>query len=296
MPHFETYWRELKEELARVPDDWERIPRDQTVSVGEKTWRIDWLRFSSLGDMLIWGWLAVPANHPATRAGFLWLPGYSYGTPPPDETNLVEGVVTLGINVHGNTPDAPYVNPAGSEDYITEGIESETAYIYRKIACHCLRALDILADVSEVDSERVCVGGMSQGGALAIITAAQNRRAKLCFADMPFLCDIPLALTLSRSPAYTTLKRYLDEHPETAERAVATIALFDPIHHAPSVTVPTWMSAGGRDPASKPATVEAVYRQVAAQVKEYRYFERAGHVFLPEMAAKYTDWIGKYLA
>lgn len=295
MPEFEIYWRELIEELSRVPDDWERIERDQVVQARGKAWKISWLRFSSIDDMLIWGWLAVPADHAAAGAGFLWLPGYSYGTPAPDETNLVDGVVTFGINVHGNPPDAPYVNPAGSNDYITEGIESETAYIFRKIACHCVRALDILAKIEEADSERLCVGGMSQGGALAIMTAAQNKRAKLCFADMPFLCNIPLALKLSRSPAYAALKRYLDDHPAAAQQALATIELFDPIRHAPNVTVPTWMSAGGRDPASKPATIETVYERIGAIVKEYRYFERAGHVFLPEMAAKYREWIGKYL-
>jgi cephalosporin-C deacetylase len=296
MTEFATYWRELKEELARAPSDWGTIERDQVVRVRGRTWRVDWLRFSSIDDMLVWGWIARPADHASTGVGFLWLPGYSYGTPPPDETNLVDGVVTFGINVHGNPPDAPYVNPAGRNDYITEGIESDTAYLYRKIACHCLRALDILAEVPGVDSERVCVGGMSQGGTLAIITAAQNKRAKLCFADMPFLCDIPLALKLSRSPAYTTLKRYFVDHPASAGKVLAIVELFDPINHAPSVSVPTWMTAGGRDPASKAATVEAVYRQLGAEVKEYRYFEHAGHVFLPEMVVKYHEWIGTYLA
>lgn len=295
MRDFETYWREIKDELGSVPDDWERIERDETVTVRGKTWRVDWLRFSSIDDMLIWGWLATPADHSANGAGFLWLPGYSYGTPPPDETNLVEGVATLGINVHGNPPDEPYVNPAGKDDYITRGIESPATYILRKIAAHCLRALDILAEQEGVNPDKVCVGGMSQGGALAIIAAALNKRAKLCFADMPFLCDVPLALTLSRSPAYTALKRYLDENPDSAAEALATIGLFDPMNHAPLVTVPTSMTAGGRDPASKPATIEAVYQKIGAKVKEYRLFESAGHVFLPEMNEKQSEWIAKYL-
>ncbi|HEX5322702.1 MAG TPA: hypothetical protein VFW40_02870, partial [Capsulimonadaceae bacterium] len=61
------------------------------------------------------------------------------------------------------------------------------------------------------------------------------------------------------------------------------------------VTVPTWMTAGGRDPASKPATIEAVYERLGAKIKEYRYFENAGHVFLPEMNAKQREWITQYL-
>jgi cephalosporin-C deacetylase len=295
MPDFDTYWRELKIELGMVPDDWERIPRDQVVIVRGKSWRVDWLRFSSVDDMLIWGWIAQPSDHPSNGVGFLWLPGYSYGTPSPDETNLVEGVVTFGINVHGNPPDAAYTNPAGKDDYAIKGIESSTTYIFRKISCHCLRALGILAEQEGVDPERLCVGGMSQGGALALIVAAQDKRAKLCFADMPFFCDIPQALKLSRSPAYAGLRKFLVQNPDKADAAMETVELFDPINHAPLITVPTWMSAGGRDPASKAPTIEAVYEKLGTKIKEYRFFESAGHVFLPEMNAKQREWISQYL-
>ena len=295
MVGFDDFWQGLKAGLAGVPGDWERIRRDETAFFHGRRWKIDWVRFSSFHDSLIWGWLATPADHPATGAGMLWLPGYSYGTPPPDETDLVEGVATLCINVHGNEPNEPYVNPAGKNDYITQGIEDPATYIFTKISAHCLRALDVLGEQDGVDGARVCVGGMSQGGALALITAAQNKRARLCFADMPFLCEVRRALSLSRSPAYTALRHYLECHPVTAEAALATVSLFDPIHHAPDITVPTWMSAGGRDPASKPATIEAVFERVASPVKEYRLFEKSGHVFVPEMNAKQHEWIEKYL-
>lgn len=193
MIDFDAYWRGLGAELASVPSDWERTKREQTVSAHGKTWRIDWVRFSSLDDAVIEAWCAVPEDHPINGVGFLWLPGYSYGTPPPDKTDLVTGCVTLCLNLHGNTPDAPYINPAGKDDYILQGIEDPERYIYRALVAHCLRAGEVLAALPEVDPGKMAVGGMSQGGGLALIVAAQDARHQLCFADMPFLSDIPLA-------------------------------------------------------------------------------------------------------
>ena len=67
------------------------------------------------------------------------------------------------------------------QEYITQGIESPETYIFRDIVCHCLRALDVLAAQPEVEPEKLIVGGMSQGGGLALVTAAlASDRVQLC--------------------------------------------------------------------------------------------------------------------
>jgi cephalosporin-C deacetylase len=287
---FEAYWQTLRDEVAAIETEWDRVERTQLVTSRSKSWRIDWIRFSSVNDIVIEGWLSVPFDHPVIGAGFLWLPGYSYGTPPPDDSNLLAGTVTLAINVHGNQPDAPYVNPAGKSDYILEGIRSPRDYIYRKISGHCLKALDVLLEQEEI-THGVGVGGMSQGGGLALIVAAQSQKPKICCADMPFLADIERSLSISRSPAYKTLKEHLTAHPDD----LATMLLFDAVLHAPLIDVPTWLSSGGKDPACKPETVESVYEALPTSEKQYVYFPQAGHVFLPEMNAKYQSMVEKYL-
>jgi cephalosporin-C deacetylase len=270
---------------------WERSTRTETVSSRGRTWRIDWLRYSSIGDQIVQGWLAVPLDHDMTGAGMLWLPGYSYGTPSPDDSDLVDGVVSFGINVHGHPPDHPYVNPAGKDDYILSGIDDPAIYIYRSIVGHCLCAVDVLEKQPEV-TKGLAVAGMSQGGGLALLVASQDKRPLVCCADMPFLADIRSALILSRSPAYRALREHIEINP----RSLNTVLLFDPLLHARRITVPTWLSAGGKDPNCKPPTVEAVYRDLAAIDKEYEYFPTAGHVFLPQMNAAYDRLIQKYIS
>ena len=120
---FDDFWAGVKSELAEVPADWERLPGAGSETA---THTVDWVRFSSLADTLVYGWLAVPKNlaSAAGSRGYLWLPGYSLGNPPPGPESLYPDTVTLGLNIHGGLPDTPYQHPSVSGvDYITSGIE-----------------------------------------------------------------------------------------------------------------------------------------------------------------------------
>jgi cephalosporin-C deacetylase len=298
MIDFEQYWRDIREEHRlgiQAGLDLRIDRRDESASSGESTWSVDWLRFSSAAGSTVHGWVARPSNHRSSGAGMLWLPGYSYGTPPPDATNLVPGAITLCINVHGNMPDAPYINPAGKNDYIVRGIETPSGFIYRAIALHCLGAMDALAMLDGVDPGRTVVAGMSQGGALALIVAANHPGPKLCFADMPFPCSVRLALRISRGPVFKEIARLIEANPAAAETMIDTLCLFDPLYHAPSITIPVHITAGGKDPTSRVATIEPVRAAIGSTIKQYRLFPEAGHVFLPEMAQTYANWIDKYV-
>ena len=299
---FEAFWAGVKAELDAVPADWERLPG----AGGETaTHSVDWLRFSSFADTLVYGWLAVPKTltERGGSRGYLWLPGYSLGNPPPGPESLYPDTVTLGLNLHGALPDAPYKHPSQSNaDYVTQGIESPKTYIYRQIVGHCLRALDVLAAQPEVSGERLMVGGMSQGGGLALVTAALAPQVKLCLADMPWLGALDLALSLLDRDKYKKagagrypdarglIADYADAHPEIAEQVYRTYAYFDPLSHAADIRCSTQMSAGGRDPSCKPPTVYAVYNELRCE-KEMLYLPTVGHDIVPAMHDAHASWV-----
>jgi len=298
---FHAFWQGVRAELADVPLEWERLPG----AGGETaTHRIDWLRCSSLDDRLIYGWLAVPKHMPPSGGrGYLWLPGYSLGNPPPGPEALYPDTLTLGLNLHGSTPDAPYVHPSLSgADYITSGIESPQTYIYRRIVAHCLRALEVLARQPEVSPDRLLVGGMSQGGGLALVTAALSPLARLCLADMPWLGALDLALSLLDRAKYRRARAvrypdargliadYAEAHPERAAQVTQTYRYFDPLSHAGDITCPTQVSAGGRDPSCKPPTVYAVYNELRCE-KEMLYLPQTGHEIVPAMHEAHLKWV-----
>jgi cephalosporin-C deacetylase-like acetyl esterase len=216
---------------------------------------VDWLRFPSLGDLHVYGWLAAPKRARQNgNAGFLWLPGYSYGNPPPGPESLYPNTITLGLNLHGNTPDTPYIHPStlGGE-YITQGIDSPDTYIYRAVIGHCLRALAVLAAL--VDRER--------------------------YRNLPNF-RIPDGRAL--------IEDYANAHPERREQVYETYRYFDPLSHAADIGCPTQMSAGGRDPSCKPPTIYAVYNALTCE-KEMLYLAHTGHEIVPAMHRMHAKWV-----
>jgi cephalosporin-C deacetylase len=303
---FDEYWADMRARVARAGVDWERKPY-APLSTSKR--QVDIISFKSIDGGTVHGWFAAPADVEGMRTanGYLWLPGYSLGNPPPGPESLYEDTATFGLNLHGNLPDTPYVHPFKTgEDYILTGIDSPSTWIYRRIVANCLVALEVLSAQPEVDPDRLVVGGMSQGGALALITAAQSTQVQLCFADMPWLCDIDRALSLVDLDRYRNSRDrrvpdarmlvafYAEEHPAEAERIYETYRYFDPLSHADRISCPVQISAGGKDPSCRPPTIYSVYNNIAAP-KEMLYYPTAGHEIVPQMHLAHSKWLSSKL-
>jgi len=298
-PFFDGYWESTLTELAATPIVWERAEEPDLPADGYDGYAIKMDAFEGIS---IYAWMAVPKGVTDPMPGYLWLPGYSLGNPPPGPESLYEGVVTMGVNIHGNTPDTPYVHPSKlRRDYITIGIESQRTYIFRTLVSNCVRAFEVLAEQPEVDANKMVVGGMSQGGGLALIVASLLQdRVKLCFADMPWLCDLDRALSLIDWERYTGtnlpqdarhyIKALAERHPDEAEAIYKTYRYFDPLSHASRIISPTQMSAGGRDPSCKPQTIYSVYNALTCD-KEIQYLSDTGHEIVPAMHEAHANWL-----
>ncbi len=305
---FDQFWQRTLSELARIPTEWERVPNAQLAPPAlEPDWRIDWIRFASWGDMTIHGWLAVPRQTQlGTRNGFVWLPGYSLGNPPPARESLYPNTVTFGLNLHGNLPDTPYVHPAtqAGAEYVTQGIDDPETYIFRGMVCHALRAVEVLAAQPEVaPGRKMIAGGMSQGGGLALVVAALAQSVvRLCLADMPWGCDLDRSLSLIDRERYARLpgqripdsraliEDYADAHPTRREQILDTFRLVDPLSHAAYITCPVQISAGGRDPACRPATIYAVYNALQCE-KEMLFLPHTGHEIVSAQHDFHEKWV-----
>jgi cephalosporin-C deacetylase-like acetyl esterase len=99
-----------------------------------------------------------------------------------------KGIVTFEIGIHGVTVTQPnifYYDLAFGPlyQYYFFNLDSRDNYYYKRVYLGCLRAVDLLTSLPEVDTSRIAVYGGSQGGALSIVTAALDKRVKYVQVD-----------------------------------------------------------------------------------------------------------------
>ena len=182
----------------------------------------------------------------------------------------------------GNTPD-PGAGDSGAEHpgVMSRGIASPETYYYRRLYVDAVRAVETAAGLPGVDAKRIGVAGASQGGALALASAAlAPQLVRLCHADVPFLCDIERGMDVALDPPYTELVTYLAMHPELDEQARLTLRHVDNALLASRIKARTLVSAALRDTCVPPSTVFAAFNAITAP-KEIVVLPYSNHVQLP---------------
>ncbi|HVS69755.1 MAG TPA: acetylxylan esterase [Phycisphaerae bacterium] len=171
----------------------------------------------------------------------------------------------------GETPDPVGSGPA-TAGFLTKGIQSPDTYFYRRVFTDAVRAVQSVAQHPHVDPKRLAVSGVSQGGGIALATAALLRnKIKLCMADVPFLCHFRRAATLVDTHPYHEIAHYLRARRMDEDLLFHTLSYFDALHFAPRITARTLMSVALMDNICPPSTVFAAYNRIPAK-KEIRIY------------------------
>jgi cephalosporin-C deacetylase len=128
-----------------------------------------------------------------------------------------------------------------------------------------------------LDEARVAVSGVSQGGGLALAAAALvPDLVAVCHADVPFLCDIQRAITLSPQAPYTEVPEFLAHNVDLIPAALSTLRYVDCALLARRITAPCLLSAGLMDMICPPSTVFAAYNEIGAP-KDLSVHPYTGH-------------------
>jgi cephalosporin-C deacetylase len=232
---FEGYWEALDQELATLPARavFEPLPVRSSDRYTAYT-----VRMTSTGPYRIFGYLSVP-NGAGPHPALLETPRYGSVNHVPDHTDRLRYVVLTVMHRGQRLADQPF--SASYPGLLTLGIEDPATYVYRGIVADCLRAAEVLLDRPEVDRERVAVSGDD----LALITAARRPR----FAAVRF--TIPLFYRVMELRLHTTaypleeINDHLRAFPDAEPDVARTLALFDPVRHAPAVRAATLISGAG---------------------------------------------------
>lgn len=124
------------------------------------------------------------------------------------------------------------------------------------------RAVDILAERDDlVDMTRIIATGGSQGGSLALATAALDDRVAICLADSPANCMLHEIVT-----KYASFGPSLGQKPEgqSREQFLHTLSYVDPVHMCPWITCPTYIGCSVGDMTVHSMGPLAAYRNLTA--------------------------------
>jgi cephalosporin-C deacetylase len=242
------------------------------------------VRFPGWNGEPVAAWLLLPAGADEPLPVIVKFLGYSGGRGLPTEHLLPPsaGYAHLVVDSRGQghtTPD--HGEGSGSqwaEGFMTRGIEDPHHHYYRRLMTDCVRAVDAVERLPQIDPSRIIVTGGSQGGGLTLAVAGlAPDKIAAALPDVPFLCHYRRGADISSEGPYLEIVKYLRHHSrQMAERTFATLNYFDGVHFASRASAPALFSVGLMDPICPPSTVYTAYHHYAGP-REMTVWEYADH-------------------
>lgn len=260
---FDSFWQGAMEEAARCPMQVETEYVEEYSSDKVDCYLVR-LQCYCEGQH-VYGYLTLPkaeGKYPVVFSP----PGAGIKPMNPMKTIFYaeQGCIRFDMEIHGIRPDLPAddyraVSAAfgtGENSYLVNGLDDRDAYYMKKVYLACVRAIDYLTTLPQWDGKNVVAQGGSQGGALALVTAALDRRVTACVANHPALSDMA-GYKDGRAGGYPHLFTKF-QGMDTPEK-LRTLEYYDVVNFARRITVPVYMTWGYNDNTCPPTTSYIVY-------------------------------------
>jgi len=191
---FDAFWAAKKKEIAAVPLNAKLTPvplppnRDGVETFAYQA--------DSIGGPST-GFYGRPLGaKPKSLPALIFVPGAGVRSANLDAAAgwAKSGMLLMDLNAHaipnGESKEFYAGLDAGElKDYRTRGRESRDTYYFLGVYDRILQAMRFLTEQPEWDGKTLIVAGVSQGGGLAIATAALEPRTSYLIAFVPGLCD-----------------------------------------------------------------------------------------------------------
>ena len=262
---FDEFWKSSLEQLSKVDPSYSVSQCEETSAS-----TVYEVHMQGFGDVQLHGWLEVPKGDGPFPV-VVRVPGYNGKMEPVgNQTDLI--VFSINPRGHGKSVKDVAAEPV---DFWIRGLDRKEDYFYRGAFLDCVRAIDFVCSRPEVDQDRIAIWGASQGGGLAMATAALDRRIDLCIADIPWLCDWVNFFQLTDWPE---MNKWIDaEEHRSWEKTLATLSYFDVQNLAERIRCRTVMSVGLQDQICPPVTSFNAFNRIPIIDKSFKIDELAGH-------------------
>lgn len=288
---FEQFWADSVAQLRAIPL---KVTRSEpTVSQRYTTWE---LAFNTHDDTIIYANFVCPNDAKGKLPCVVRFHGGTLRRDPVVEKELVDlGVCCLDMDVRGQggiSVDRAAYSTTYNGKLMAQGALNKNEFYMRNIFLDAVRAVDVAAQLPEVDPERIVTYGGSQGGALSITAAALSGKVKKCFNFVTSYACIHRRIELG-SAIFGGTKEYLHVYPEYTDKVMETVSYFDMNNMASLLTVPTSVCLCLDDPICLPEFVYSVYDHIAARDKQLYLYPFWQHNLPPLHRKRVYDEIAK---
>ncbi len=268
---FDSFWTETMAETRRHRLD----ARFEPVDYGLQTVETYDVTFNGYGGQPIKGWFILPRRRSAPLPCIVEYIGYGGGRAFPIDqlvwasagyAHFVMDTRGQGSNWSvGDTPD-PEMD-GGNPHYpgfMTRGILDKKTYYYRRVFADALRAVEAALSNDAVDTSRIAVTGVSQGGGITLAVAGLapsllDDAVAIAMPNVPFLCHYRRATEIVDTHPYGEISSYCKAHRDKIETVFDTLSYFDGVNFAPRATASALFSTALMDDICPPSTVYAAY-------------------------------------
>lgn len=255
---FENFWSEtidfLRSKELKISRKKLDLPYDKTFITYE-------VQYSTHDDTVVSALYSVPndgkSKHPCVV--------YFHGGGEKKEIHpdiVATGVCCFAIDVRsqeGTTVDKAIYNSGDIMGGImTRGVLDKNEFYMRNIYMDAVRAVDVVASFSEVDSGKIVTYGGSQGGALSITAAALNDKVSKCFTAVTSYCCIPKRVD-DGTGVFASTHKFLKAYPEYTDQVMDVLSYFDVNNLASLLSVPAEFCIALSDEICYPKYVYSAY-------------------------------------
>jgi len=169
--------------------------------------------------------------------------------------------------------------------HIIRGLDDQPDNLhFRQVFLDTAQLARVVIDMPEVDADRVCATGMSQGGGLTLACASLEPRIRQLAPLCPFLCDYQRVWEMDLAVnAYAELKNYFrlfDPRHLREEEVFITLGYIDCQHLTERIKGDTLIAIGLMDDICPPSSQFAAYNKITAN-KEYMLYPDFAHEHYP---------------
>lgn len=274
---FDAYWDRALAEMRCLEPAVELVPASFQAPFAE----CFHLYFNGVGGARVHAKYLRPKHGAGEHPALLLFHGYT-GSSGDWQDKL--GYVALGFSVaaldvrgQGGLSEDPGGTRGNTHTgQIIRGLDDHPDKLFfRQVFLDTAELAAIVMNFPEVDPERVCAMGGSQGGALTLACAALEPRIRRLAPMCPFLCDYQRVWEMDLAcDSYAELKSYFrlfDPRHEREAEVFTRLGYIDCQHLAGRIQGDTLMAIGLMDEICPPSTQFAAYNKIKATRRRILY-------------------------